>query len=98
MSGRFGAEQASTGVTLDHFRLSMFVRRIPMNWKSALAIACCFCGATTVFGQAAAPSPTPAETVAPDIAGVVKGGTKVQLIKAGFQGTEAPIATPDGNI
>jgi gluconolactonase len=52
----------------------------------------------TAFGQGQAPLPPPADTVAPDIPGVVAGGTKVQLIKYGFQGTEGPVALPDGGI
>jgi gluconolactonase len=42
--------------------------------------------------------PPPTETVAPDIPGVVKAGTKVQVIKSGFQGTEGPIGMPDGSL
>jgi gluconolactonase len=42
--------------------------------------------------------PPPAETVAPAIAGVVAAGTKVVLLKDGFDGTEGPIADPDGNL
>jgi gluconolactonase len=44
------------------------------------------------------PQPPPTDTVAPDIPGVVKAGTKVQVIKAGFQGTEGPIGMPDGSL
>src|SRR6185436_7644669 len=58
-------------------------------------------GAPPVSGQARgqAPPPPPAtETVAPDIPGVVKGGTKVIVIKDDFQGTEGPIALPDGTL
>src|SRR3990172_3337412 len=47
-------------------------------------------------GQAAQPPAT--DTVAPDIPGVVAGGTRVQVIKEGFQGTEGPIALPDGTL
>jgi hypothetical protein len=32
------------------------------------------------------------------IPGVVAGGTKVQVIKEGFQGTEGPISLPDGSL
>ena len=53
-------------------------------------------------GQAAGPAqaaPPPAtDTIAPDIPGVVAGGTKVAVIKEGFQGTEGPIALPDGSV
>src|SRR5262245_27188647 len=41
---------------------------------------------------------TPRELVAPDIPGVIQGGTKVVLIRDGFQGTEAAIAMPDGSL
>jgi gluconolactonase len=44
-------------------------------------------------------TPPPAtDTVAPDIPGVVAGGTKVQVIKEVFQGTEGPIGLPDGSL
>jgi hypothetical protein len=36
--------------------------------------------------------------VAPDIPGVVAGGTKIQLIKWGFQAVEGAIAAPDGSL
>src|SRR5688572_24229682 len=48
--------------------------------------------------QQAAPQPPPTDTAAPEIPGVVAGGTKVQVIKDGFQGTEGPIAHPDGSL
>jgi len=38
------------------------------------------------------------ETVAPDIPGVVAGGTKVFVIKNGFDNTEGPVALPDGSV
>jgi gluconolactonase len=44
------------------------------------------------------PAPPAAETIAPAIAGVVAAGTKVVLIKDGFDGTEGPIAHPDGSL
>jgi gluconolactonase len=44
------------------------------------------------------PQPPATETAAPEIPGVVAGGTKVQVIKEGFQGTEGPIALPDGSL
>src|SRR5262245_30535727 len=47
---------------------------------------------------AAPPLPPATDTVAPSIAGVVAGGTKVQVIKDGFVGTEGPIPLPDGTI
>src|SRR5215510_15212385 len=44
------------------------------------------------------PLPPATDTVAPDIPGVVAAGTKVQVIKDGFVGTEGPIPLPDGTI
>ena len=52
-------------------------------------------------GQApgqAQPQAPPTDTEAPDIPGVVKGGTKVHVIKDGFRDTEGPIALPDGSL
>jgi gluconolactonase len=46
--------------------------------------------------QAAAAPPT--DTVAPNIPGVVAGGTKVQVLKDGLDGTEGPIAMSDGSV
>jgi gluconolactonase len=59
--------------------------------------------ATVASSLLAAPAPAPAlppatDTVAPEIAGVVKAGTKVQVIKTGLTtGTEGPIALNDGS-
>ncbi len=36
--------------------------------------------------------------VTPAIAGVVAAGTKIELIKEGFTGTEGPVALPDGSL
>ena len=47
---------------------------------------------------AAAPQPPATETIAPNIPGVVAGGTRVQVIKDGFSGTEGPIGMPDGTM
>jgi gluconolactonase len=54
--------------------------------------------AVTAYGQGQAPQPPATETVAPNIPGVIAGGTRIQVIKEGFQGTEGPIALPDGNL
>ncbi len=48
--------------------------------------------------QRGAPPPPATETTAPNIPGVVAAGTKVQVIKEGFQGTEGPIGLPDGSL
>jgi gluconolactonase len=46
----------------------------------------------------APPVKSPPDTTAPDIAGVVRGGTKVQLIRDLFHSKEGPIAMPDGSL
>jgi gluconolactonase len=46
----------------------------------------------------APPVKSPPDTTAPDIPGVVRGGTKVQLVRDLFQSTEGPIAMPDGSL
>ncbi len=46
----------------------------------------------------APPVKSPSDTTAPDIPGVVVGGTKVHLIRDLFQSTEGPIAMPDGSL
>lgn len=38
------------------------------------------------------------EALTPAIAGVVNAGTRIELIKDGFKGTEGPIAAPDGSV
>ena len=50
-------------------------------------------------GLAQSPQTPPAE-IPPqaEIAGVIAAGTKVQLIKDGFQGTEGPVGAPDGGL
>ncbi|SFV17422.1 SMP-30/gluconolactonase/LRE family protein [Pseudoduganella namucuonensis] len=59
------------------------------------ALALLFAGAA-VAQQAAQPSAPPQPT--PAIAGVVAAGTPVHLIKEGFNGTEGPVALPDGTF
>lgn len=44
------------------------------------------------------PPPTPTETVATAIPGVVAAGTKIEVIKSGFTGTEGPVGLPDGSL
>jgi gluconolactonase len=70
-----------------------------MRFKSlAVAAVCAVSVAVAGQGRGGAPLPPAADTVAPDIPGVVKGGTKVQLLKEGLDGTEGPIAMPDGSV
>jgi gluconolactonase len=60
--------------------------------------------AISAFGQQPATTPNappqaPAtDTIAPQIPGVVAGGTKVEVVKQGFRATDGPIALPDGTV
>lgn len=67
---------------------------------NVLAVAALCAVSVTVAGQgrAGAPQAPAVDTVAPDIPGVVAGGTKVQVLKEGLSGTEGPIAMPDGSV
>jgi gluconolactonase len=62
------------------------------------AAICAFSVAVATQGRGGVPLPPATDTVAPDIPGVVAGGTKVQLLKEGLDGTEGPIAMPDGSV
>jgi gluconolactonase len=48
--------------------------------------------------RAQTPPPAPTNTVTPAIPGVVAAGTSVEVIKAGFTGTEGPVGLPDGSL
>jgi gluconolactonase len=75
-----------------------------MNVRTALVMAGCALAATVAAGQGPGgvqegPAPDPSRVLAaPDIPGAVKGGTKVEFIRAGFNGTEGVIAMPDGSV
>ena len=58
-----------------------------MKLKAGFVVAFVLCCAVTAFGQPAEiPLPPPAtDTIAPNIPGVVKGGTKVQVIVDGLR-------------
>jgi len=57
------------------------------------------CAALAFSQEQSVPLPPPAtDTVAPDIPGVVKGGTRVQVIVDGLQHTDGPAAMPDGTL
>src|ERR1700752_167699 len=83
----------------------MFLSRgLLMIAKACVVIAGCVLATTVALGQGRGggqegPAPDPArELTAPDIPGVVKGGTKVQFIRANFNGTEGVITMPDGSV
>ena len=71
-----------------------------MNSKAGLVAVVGFVGALAAFGQeAAVPLPPPAtDTIAPDIPGVIKGGTKVQVVGDGLKHTDGPVAMRDGTL
>src|SRR5262245_33668516 len=50
---------------------------------------------TLLAAQAGQTPPVAAETTATEIPGVVAAGTKVEVIKSGFTGTESPHGWPD---
>lgn len=53
---------------------------------------------TVVLSLSAAALAQSVQTPQSEISGVIAAGTTVQLIKDGFQGTEGPVATPDGGL
>jgi gluconolactonase len=71
-----------------------------MNSKTGLIVVLGLLCAVTALGQeGAVPLPPPAtDTIAPDIPGVVKGGTRVQVIVDGLKHTDGPVAMPDGTL
>jgi len=71
-----------------------------MPSRSVFALMICLTGVSPAFAQGPpqTPPPTPTETAAPDIPGVVAGGARVQLVAQGLRGTEGPIAAPDGTL
>jgi gluconolactonase len=69
-----------------------------MTKISSLLVVCLLAPSPLYAQGGRGPQEPPTETTAPDIPGVVKGGTKVQVIKSGFQGTEGPIGMPDGSL
>ncbi len=71
-----------------------------MESKARLVIMLCLLCAVTAYVQGQeTPLPPPAtDTVAPDIPGIVKGGSKVQVIVDGLQHTDGPATMPDGTL
>lgn len=74
-----------------------------MSMRTTVAMVCCL-GVGVLLARVPAlnaqePAPNPAaEMFTPDIPGVVKGGIKIQLVKAGFKSAEGPIRTDDGGV
>jgi gluconolactonase len=72
----------------------------PRNARAGLASALLLVVVAAPAQAAAQAQPvrSPPDTVAPEIPGVVAGGTRVQLIRDQFQGTEGPIAMENGDL
>lgn len=68
-----------------------------MRFALTRVVLLALAASTAASGQGAETF-TPTETVAPDIPGVVAGGTRVQVVAKGLRGTEGPIAAPDGTL
>jgi gluconolactonase len=49
-------------------------------------------------GLVTPPAPTTSSAVKTEIPGVVKAGTAIELVAQGFDGTEGPLALPDGSL
>src|SRR6187551_84476 len=79
--------------------LAKFINAIALTAISSSALVAMHGSAAdaAVAGAAAAAAPA-AGTVAPAIPGVTSAGTKVEFIREGFEGTEGPIAAPDGSF
>ena len=69
-----------------------------MKSKAALLMVLVVVFCAVAFGQAQAPQAPATDSVAPNIPGVVAAGTKIQVIKDGFEGTEGPVAMSDGSV
>ena len=73
---------------------------IVLAWTLILSLTACNQGQVdqeqVSQGQAAEAPAT--DGIAPDIPGVVAGGTKIEFIEDGFEGTEGPVALPDGSV
>lgn len=71
-----------------------------MKRKAGVAVVFVLRCAATAFGQQGEiPLPPPAtDTIAPEIPGVVKGGTKVRVIADGMKHTDGPAAMADGTL
>jgi gluconolactonase len=65
------------------------------SWTKRISI---IAGAFAVIASAGAQQATADTSITPAIKGVVAAGTKIELIKEGFNGTEGPLALPDGSL
>lgn len=75
--------------------MSNFSQRLPSRLGKALQLLSTVAAISPLVLSATSFA---ADVKTPAIAGVVKEGTLVQFIKEGFEGTEGPIAAPDGSL
>jgi gluconolactonase len=68
-----------------------------MRARTSLTAITVLAAGAMLAAQGQAP-PKPEETTATAIPGVIAAGTKVEVIKSGFTGTEGPIAASDGSL
>ena len=74
------------------YHAPMNARRFPSTVIAVIAIA------APLLGAQPPQPPAATETTAAAIAGVIAAGTKIEVIKSGFTGTEGPIGLPDGSV
>jgi len=65
---------------------------------TVLALVAALAASPAPAGAQELPPAAPADTTATAIPGVIAAGTKVEVIKSGFTGTEGPIGLPDGSL
>ncbi|MFC3115318.1 SMP-30/gluconolactonase/LRE family protein [Cellvibrio fontiphilus] len=75
--------------------MSNFSQRLPSRLGKALQLLSTVAAISPLVLSATSFA---ADVKTPAIPGVVKEGTLVQFIKEGFEGTEGPIAAPDGSL
>jgi gluconolactonase len=74
-----------------------------MKSKAAFFIVLPALWSLTLFGQAKGKGrgqsqPPPTDQVTPDIPGVVRAGTKIEVVKYGLRGSDGPVGMPDGSV
>ena len=91
---------AINGVELGPIEKTIANGKRIVQFRTDVAVVALKKAMTAERGQAAGQpqQPPPTDTVTPAIPGVVAAGTKVSVIKSGFQGTEGPIGMPDGSV
>ena len=75
---------------------------VTMRSKAIFTGIVCLLCAVSAFGQGrgGGPSSAPPKTdmVTPEVPGVVKAGTKIEIVKYGLGGDDAGVGMPDGSV